>query len=200
MRLSSVDSQQDGAADHELCQLLRIRVSRTPLADHPAPANHGNAVRDLENLVQLVADEDDRAAVFREVSQKYEDLLSLTRSEHCGGLIKDQDLRIAVEHLEDLDPLLLPHRQGFDLGVRVELKPELPSKVSDVTARLPLVEKDRIRHGLRPEDDVLGHGQDRDEHEVLVHHLDAASYRVGRPGDANRRPVDKDLAFIGYGK
>lgn len=35
---------------------------------------------------------------------------------------------------------------------------------------------------------------------MLVHHLDAASYRIRGPGDADRRAVDKDLALIRHGK
>jgi hypothetical protein len=49
---------------------------------------------------------------------------------------------------------------------------------------------------LVPSIDVLGDGEDRDQHEVLVHHADAGGHRV--PG-RRRSPVavDEDLALVG---
>ena len=67
-------------------------------------------------------------------------------------------------------------------------------------ARLRPIEEDGIRHRLLAEDHVLGHREHRYQHEMLVHHLDAAGDRVRRSRDMNRFPVDKNLALIGYGQ
>ena len=48
-----------------------------------------------------------------------------------------------------------------------------------------------------PERDVLGHGEDRDQHEVLVHHADAGGDRVLGGADVHRLVVDQDLALVG---
>ncbi len=58
------------------------------------------------------------------------------------------------------------------------------------------VQEDRIGHRLLAEEDVVGDRQDRDEHEVLVDHADAAGDRIGRTGDRDRRTVEQDLAGI----
>src|SRR6202171_5665298 len=136
MRLPPLSGQLDGAADHELRQFLFGRLRRTALPDHPSASNHRDTVRDLEDLLELVADEDDRAAVLRKVSQELENLLRLARCKHCGRLIEHEDLSIAIEHLQDLDPLLLADGQGLDLGIRVQRKSESSGELADAPACL----------------------------------------------------------------
>ena len=50
------------------------------------------------------------------------------------------------------------------------------------------------------EDDVLGHGERRDEHEVLVHHTYAEPNGVGRARDLDRLAVEAHLARVGAGE
>src|SRR5439155_12456186 len=140
-----------------LCQFVCARRRRAAHPDHSSASNHGDPIRDLENFLELVADEDDRAAVLGKISKELEDLLRLTRCKHGGRLVEDEDLSIAIEHLQDLDALLLADRQGLDLGVRVELKSKSPGELPYAPPCLAPIEKNRIRHRLRPEDDVLGH-------------------------------------------
>ena len=45
--------------------------------------------------------------------------------------------------------------------------------------------------------DVLGHGHDRDQHEVLVHHPDAHADRLARRADVHRLAAEADLALVG---
>ena len=49
----------------------------------------------------------------------------LLRRQHGGRLVEDQDLRAAVERLQDLDPLLLTDRDRRDRVRRVDGEPEL---------------------------------------------------------------------------
>ena len=79
----------------------------------PAPQD-GDPVGDLEHLVQLVADEDDRHALALEALEDPEELLRLLRREHRGRLVEDEDVRAAVERLQDLDALLLADRDVLD--------------------------------------------------------------------------------------
>ena len=51
-----------------------------------------------------------------------EQLIGLRRGQHAGGLIKDQDLRLAVERLEDLDPLLHANADLVDAFVGIDIK------------------------------------------------------------------------------
>ena len=52
-----------------------------------------------------------------------EELLRLLRREHRRRLVEDEDVRLAIERLEDLHALLLPHRDVLDPRVRVDGEP-----------------------------------------------------------------------------
>jgi hypothetical protein len=43
------------------------------------------------------------------------------------------------------------------------------------------------------EHDVLGDGEDRDEHEVLVHHADSGAHRVAGAAESLDVVVEEDL-------
>ena len=116
VRLAAVDGQLDLATDHQLRQVVLVGLGREPLADDPAAPDDRDPIGDLEDLVELVADEDDAVALGREPPQDGEDLLGLLRREHGGRLVEDEDPRLAVERLEDLDPLLPADRQVSTLA------------------------------------------------------------------------------------
>ena len=196
MRLATVHHQLDGASHHQLGEVGLIGLGRDPLAHHLASPDDRDPVRDLEDLVELVADEQDAVTFRGETAQDLEDLLGLLRRQDRGRLVEDQDPRIAIERLEDLDPLLPAHGQGADLGVGIDLEAEALAELTDPAARFLAVEEDRIGHRLVAEEDVLGDGEDRDQHEVLVDHVDAAGDRVRRPGDVDLFAVEQDLALV----
>ena len=123
-RFAAVDRQLNLAADHQLGQVLLARLGRQPLADHPAAPDHRDPVRYLEHLVELVADEDDAPAALGQAAQEEEDLLRLLRREHGRRFVEDEDARVAVESLQDLDALLLADRERADLDVRIDLEAE----------------------------------------------------------------------------
>ena len=90
--------------------------------DRPAAAQHRYAVGDGLDLVELVRDEDDGLALLGHRAERLEERFGLLRSEHGGRLVHDQDARLAVERLQDLDALLLADR-------------ELPDRAFGLTAR-----------------------------------------------------------------
>ena len=53
----------DGAADHQPDDLVLSGLGKQPAADQLAVAEHRVAVGDAEDLVELVADEQDRLAL-----------------------------------------------------------------------------------------------------------------------------------------
>ena len=64
-----------------------------------------------------------------------EELLGLLRRQHGGRLVEDEDLGIAVERLDDLDPLLDADREVLDDGVGVDLEAVLRRDLLNVAAR-----------------------------------------------------------------
>ena len=124
-----------------------------------------------------------------------EQLAGLLRRQHRRRLVEDEDVGAAEERLQDLDPLLLPDRDRADERGRVDDEPELLRQLAHPRLRPALVEEDLVAR-LHAEDDVLGHGHHRDEHEVLVHHPDPGLDRVPRRAEADRLPVQEDLARV----
>ena len=72
------------------------------------------------DLLELVADVEDRAALGRELAQRREQPLDLLRRQHRGRLVHDQQLRVLQQAADDLDPLPLADRERVHVARRVE--------------------------------------------------------------------------------
>ncbi len=198
MALAAVDGELHAAADHELREVVLVGLGGNAGPDHATATDDRDPIGDVEDLVELVADEDDRGPeLLRELAQDDEDLARLLGGEDGGGLVEDEHLRLAVERLEDLDPLLPADRQGADLLIGIDVESEPLAELADATVRGTAVEEDRVRHRLVAEEDVLGDREDRDEHEVLVDHADPAVDGIGRPVDGHRPAAQEDLTLVG---
>jgi len=114
----------------------------------------------------------------------------------CGVRTAVGSSSVAIERLEDLDALLPTDRERADLRLGVDLEAEPPAELDDPAVRLRAIEEVARRHRLVAEHDVLGHGQDGDQHEVLVDHVDPAVDGVGWTGEVHHLPVEQDLALV----
>ncbi len=63
--LASIDRQVHLAADHQLGQVVLVGLARQALPDDAPPPDDRDPVGDLEDLVELVADEDDAVTIIR---------------------------------------------------------------------------------------------------------------------------------------
>ena len=123
--------------------------------------------------------------------------LRLLRRQHRGRLVEDEDVRLAVERLEDLHALLLPDRDPVDPRVRVDGEPVAVGDLAHPSLGLGDVEDHPCGRRLLGEDDVLGHCHHRDQHEVLVDHPHARIDRGARRAESHRLVLDQDLALVG---
>ncbi len=167
-----------------------VAPSMGTVADLLAAPQDRHAVGDGEHLVELVGDDDDGGAAGLELAQHREQLLRLLRRQHRRRLVQDQHLGVAVQRLEDLDALLLAHREVLDAGLRRHRQAVLARQLADALLRGRHVDRDALAR-LRGEHDVLRHRHHRDQHEVLVHHADPGVDGVGRRREAappGRRP------------
>ena len=193
-----LDAQQHLAADHHLAPARAgsPRRRRPCLTTRPRRRTVTRSAI-VEHLVELVRDEDDRRAARGQLAQDGEELERLLRREHGGRLVEDQDARVAVERLEDLDALLHADADVLDPARRDRRRggggPRARVRAPSADARSSRPWRAR----LRAEDHVLGDGHHRDQHEVLVHHADAERDRVGRRAQLDAAPVDHDLARVG---
>ena len=197
LRHGLLDPEDHLAADHQLGEAGLGRALARHRVDLLAAAQDADPVGDLEHLVQLVGDEDDRHPAGLEAAEDLEQLERLLRRQHRGRLVEDQDVGLAVERLQDLDPLLLADGQVGDQRVGVDLELEARRELADPVRGRGLVEQDPGARRLVREHDVLGDGHHRDQHEVLVHHPDPAVDRVLRRLERDRLAVQQDLALVG---
>ena len=127
--------------------------------------------------------------------QDGEEVLGFLRCQDGSGFVEDQDAYIAVEGLQDLDPLAHPHGEVGHTRPRVHLQAVSLREFFCRPDSLLQVQGEALA-GLRAEDDVLGHGERRYQGEVLMDHPDAASDGVFRVPDLDPLAVDEDLTLI----
>jgi hypothetical protein len=191
-----LDGEGDVAPDHQRGQALLGGLARVGLADHPAPAQHDDAVGDREHLAQLVGDEDDGLPLVDQAADDREEVVDLTRREHRGRLVEDQHVGFAVQRLHQLDALLGAHGQLADLRVGVDGQAVAVAQLTDPAPGQVEIEE-RALADLVAQHDVLGDGEDRDELEVLVHHPDARLDGGRRALEAHGLAAEADVPGIG---
>ena len=177
-----------------LGQLGLVGVLCGDVTDILALAQDGDTVTDGQDLVQLVGDDDDRLAVGLHVADDAEQLLGLLRGQNCRRLVEDQDVRAAVQHLDDLQRLLLADAHLVDL--LVEVKGELVLFADGAGLVVDLFQVELLAAAHR-QGDILCRGEHVHELEVLVDHADAQVQRVAGGADGRRLVADIDLALVG---
>ena len=184
------------AADHHLGQLFRIGVFRLDRGGHLAPPHHADGIRHFHDLAQFVGDQDDGFALIPEPAQDAEQVVGLGGCQNAGGLVQDQDVRMAVERLQDFDPLLHADADLLDRGVGIDVQLVFLGQFRQKRARL-------FQRGHEPcaflgaKHDVFQNREVLDQLEMLEHHPDAGGDGGLAVGDLGFFAVDEDLARVG---
>ena len=153
-----------------------------PLADHLAVAEHGVAVGDAEDLVELVADEEDRLALGLQLRDDAEQLVDLVVRQRGGRLVHDDDAGIDAT------------ARGRSRRGACCAMPRSRSRMSGIDRRVDALQQRCAparfiaRQSISAEpvarlvahEDVLGHRQFVEHHGFLVDRGDAAP--APRPG------------------
>ncbi len=184
------------SADHHRgeCGLVGAGFGR---ADDLAATDDGDVVGDFTDFAELVGDEDDRSALVTECAHDLHEFVDLLRREDGRGFVEDQVLRSPCEGFQDLDPLLDADGEILDECVRIDGEVVAIGEFTHSGARGAGVEHPGLAR-LRTEHHVLGDGEHRDEHEVLVDHADAGVHRLLRAGHVERLLAESDLALVGF--
>ena len=115
------------------------------------------------------------------------------RGQHGGGLVQNQDIRAAVQHLDDLQRLLLADAHLVDLLVQVEGKLVFFADGTGLVLDFFQV----ILAASHRKGDVFRCGEHIHQFEMLVDHADAQVQRIARGADGNNLVPHIDLALIG---
>ena len=157
-------------------------------------AEYRHAVGKRLDLVHLVCDDDDGLARVAHVAQHGEELVRLLRGQHGGRLVKNEDVRPAVERLDDLHGLLLRHGHVVYLLPGIDLEAVEGAYLLHPCGDAVEIQPPRL---IEAEDDILRRGQHVHELEMLVYHADAEVERVLRRAYHDLLPVDEDLTLVG---
>ena len=153
-------------------------------------------IRNRHDLAQFVGDKDHRPPAIFEAPEGDKQVVTLLWRQDRRGLVKDEDLRIAVEGLEDLHPLQDPNRQIFDPSPRVDHQPIFGAKCTYSLGRFGAIQEDPGAR-LVAKYDVLGHRQSRKQLEGLMDHAQAGGDRIQGRVEAHGSSVDHDFARVG---
>src|SRR5690606_18421783 len=190
-----VHRQDDFAAHHHRGQTFGRGDNRAGFADDAPVAKHDDLLADFEHFLQLVADENDAHAARLQRPHDVEQTFGFLRREHCGRFVEDEDVRLAVERLDDLDALLHADGQVFDQRVGIDFQTVLLRNFEDAPSGGPAVQK-RPVNGFVAQHDVFGHGEHGNQLEMLVNHADAERDGVVWIANCDRPAINQDFALI----
>ena len=152
-----------------------------------AVAQDGDALRDFQNLVEPMADENDAYAFALELGDQSHECVDFVTGKRRGGLVHDHEPRLGGQGAADRHELPLSYRQVTDKGVEVEGCADARHSNLGDRANLSHIEKDApLGHLARRY--VFRHRQVGEEREVLINDLNAVTSRVGRRRGAQLRP------------
>ncbi|MBG9885055.1 hypothetical protein ABE10_00335, partial [Bacillus toyonensis] len=163
--IATLEGTADHAADDPV--LVDLAASDVERLDRAPVADDGDLVRDLLDLVELVADDDRGDPFCLEAQDQIEQVLRVVLVERRGRLIEDQQLDVLVQCLGDLDELLLADAEVLDREVRVLVQTD-PRKQLRGPPSLSGPVDARTAADLIAEEDVLHDRELGDEGELLM--------------------------------
>ena len=147
-----------------------------------------------------MGDEDDGLAALAQAVDDLEEELDLLRREDGGGLVENQDVGLAVEHLQNLNALTHGNLNILDLVGGIHFQTIGFGELCDLFVGLLHVhhgeDAEGALFGLHAQNDVLRHGVVVHQLEVLVHHADGMGGGVVGRAHLHALAVDDDLAGV----
>jgi len=183
--------------DHGGDDAGRGEVVERPLGDGTTVAQHGDAVGELEQLVEPVGHEDDRHPLVLQGPDDVEQGVGLVLVQRAGRLVEDEDAGVHRQRPRDLHHLTLvgpevPHR-----SVDIDVHPEPGQRLGRcVPAGTPVDPEGRASQTPTHED-VLRHGQLGRVRDLLRHHREAVGQRARGRSQRDGVAVEEDLPSVG---
>ena len=185
----------DRAADHHFDHLPSGELANGPAANHLTVAHDGDAIGDLKNLVQAVADVNDANSLGAQLAHDDEQPFDLLRRERGRRLVHHDDSGVDRQRLGDLDHLLLGNAQVATRNVGVDRDAD-PSE--ELPCGPPLVAAANKSPGgaFLAEKNIFRRGKGRNQVEFLINDRHAGFFRVGRAAKYDWLAENFQLACI----
>ena len=175
--LQLLAARADHALDDPALVDGRSDVGRRDLA---AVAKDGDRVRNLQDVVEEMRDEDDASAALAQLGENAEQALDLGRRQRGCRLVENDDARAREQDARELDKLLNADRKIAEARARVDVEPEIFQLHGGGLGHPPPGDDAEAVDRLSAEKDIFGDAQFRRDAELLMHHPDAGRERVAR--------------------
>ena len=116
-----------------------------------------------------MGDEQDGLAFFCEGAHDLHQFVNFLRGQHSGRLVKNQNFVVPVQHFQNFHPLLHTDGDIFHFGVQIHGQLVLFRQLLNLFPGSFALEEAQLGV-LRPQNDVVQHGEHVHQLEVLVHH------------------------------
>ncbi|MNL00279.1 hypothetical protein D3C87_1207070 [compost metagenome] len=184
-----------GTANHQAHQVLASETFHRPaFAGVFAIPQHRHPVANVENLLQLVADEDQACAIIAQAAQNAEEVVRFARGQRCRGFVEQKNPALQGKRLRNFHEL---HLRDGKLGYRhrrIDFQIESLQPAACVAVQRGVVDGFEIVRPKLFHVDILGNREARDEVAFLMDDTDAAGNGFARVAEAHFLPIDKDLA------
>ena len=136
------------AAEHCRKNRSARRHRRIEEAGVQSVAKHRNAVGDLEDLVEVVGNVDDRDRLLLQSADDAEDEFGFVFGERRGRLVHDEDAGASGERARDLDNAPLGDRQSMHEPIRLDrAEAELFEERAGALANCGIIDDAKARAG-----------------------------------------------------
>ena len=132
-----------------------------------------------------------RGQVFHDLHQ----LIDFLRSQHGCRFVKNQNVIITVQHLQDFDPLLHSDRNIFDFRIKIYLEPIFFTQGFHLLAGC-LSGQESAFGILCSQNDIVQHRKNIDQLEMLVNHAYIECGRIIGAADPDHLTVLADLPLF----
>ena len=172
-------------------------VDRTG-ADVHAVAQNGVVVRQLENLIELMRDKQDRFAVLLQALNDLIELQNFMLRERGGRLIEDYHLSFKGERPGDGDHMALGDTEGFQRRARVNLYLEAGENFAGFAVHGGPVELlQQAAMQILADEDIFGDREFVEQHGFLMNRGDPNFMRRLRVRQLDRDRFIENLALFG---
>ena len=185
----------DSGAEHAGDEAGFRFVGRGGRSHQPPVTKDGHGVGQLEGLVEEVADVHDRRPGPRQCTDHLVQRLRLDVRQRRGRLVHDDHSRVTGDGAQDLDLLLVGGAELADQCVALELEAPARDELRVLLLHLP-PHDEPATPGLDAEEDVLHHGEMRNERQLLGDQCDPVLAGVARRRVLDRPSIDLDLAVV----
>ena len=158
-----------------------------PRRDVPPVAKHRDGVRDRRDLLEPVADEDDRNAALAQTAHGREEAVDLVRRERRGRLVHDQEAGARRERLRDLEELTVGDAEARERAHRAGMSAPRSSRMPRASERIARQSTARDSVWMwRPAKTFSATVRSWKDRRLLVHRHDAEPVRGLRVADSHQ--------------